>query len=250
MPGGATVKRWKQRIAAGMGAETIRMGTMVVVVALGVAVVALAIWIHRSTGATIVAVLLSLLAFVVLAVGKVLADRALIGISDGRRKEDSDRLMAILSRLTPGWWVLREPVLAGTVVETLVMGPRGVFVVEVFRWLTRDTGAAFHEKVADDLSTRCADVENLLVRLTNLPRLTVQPVFFCVEQEGVRVGDLVLDSPVQELRVVGKVAVVTSVNLEAFLRAATPHPGLRARPLDPADLPRLVRLVQTRSAGG
>lgn len=123
-------------------------------------------------------------------------------------------------------------------------------MVEVFRWLTRDTGTAFHEKVADDLSTRCADIENLLVRLTNLPGLTVQPVFFSVEQEGVRVGDVVLDSPVQELRVVGKVAVVTPVNLEAFLRATTPHPGLRSRPLDPADLPRLVRLVQARSAGG
>lgn len=59
-----------------------------------------------------------------------------------------------------------------------------------------------------------------------------------------------LDSPVQELRVVGKVAVVTSANLEAFLRTAAPHPSLRIRPLGPADLPRLVRLVQTRSSGG
>ncbi|MHB1343438.1 MAG: hypothetical protein ACYCX3_03695 [Thermoleophilia bacterium] len=231
-----------------LGDESVRLATMAVAVLGAVLVVAGAIWVVQRTGAIVIAVLLTVVLLPVLMLGKVLADRALVGTSGGRRAEDTGRLLGRLARLPDGWWVVSEPVLSGAVVETLVLGPRGIYAVEVFRWLTRDTGSAFHEKVATELSSRARDMESALGRLTNLRGLAVQPVFFCVEEEGVRVGDLLLHASVEDLRALGDVAVVTPVNLEAFLRAPTPHPGLRAAPLDPADIPRLVGLFQKGGA--
>ncbi|MHB0978752.1 MAG: hypothetical protein ACYC5Q_01525 [Thermoleophilia bacterium] len=233
-----------------VGDESVRLATMAAALLGGVLVVAGAIWLVRATGALVIAVVVAVVLLALLAVGKLLADHVLLGGSGGRRKEDTGRLVRSLSGLPDGWWVISEPVLSGAVVETLVVGPRGVFAVEVFRWLTRDTGSAFHQKVAADLASRAYEMESALGRLTNLPGMAVQPVFFCVEEEGVRVGDLFLHETVEDLRSVGGVAVVTPRNLQPFLRAATPYPGLRARPLDSADIPRLAGLFQKRGAGG
>lgn len=233
-----------------LGDESVRLATMAAALAGGVLVVAGAIWVSRRTGALAVPVLVTVVLLALLAAGKLLADRTLVGESRGRRAEDRGRLLGLLARLPEGWWVVAEPVLSGAVVETVVLGPRGIYAVEVFRWLTRDTGSAFHEKVANELASRARDMESALRRLTNLPGLAVQPVFFSVEEEGVRVGDLLLHESVEDLRTLADVAVVTPVNLESFLRASTPHPGLRAQPVDPADIPRLVSLFQKSGTGG
>lgn len=226
-----------------LGEESTRLATMAAAVLAAVLVVAGAIWAIQRTGAVAVILPITVVLVAALAAGKVLADRLLLAGGAGRRNEDSRRLLAELTRLPDGWWVVSEPVLSGAVVETLVLGPKGIFAVEVFRWLTRDTGSAYHQKVASDLASRARDMESALGRLTNLPGVAVQPVFFCVEEEGVRVGDLLLHDRVEDLRALGEVAVTTPRNLLALLRAGAPHPGLRARPLDPADLPRLVRLL-------
>lgn len=226
-----------------LGDESLRFATMAGALAAAVLVVAGAIWLAQA-GRLLVALIAAAALLGLLAVGKLMLDRMLLGGSGGRRGEDTRRLLGSLSTLPDGWWVVSEPVLSGVVVEVLVLGPRGIFAIEVFRWLTRDTGSAFHQKVALELSSRAQEMGSALARLTNLPGLAVQPVFFCVEEEGVRVGDLLLHETVDDLRALGDVAVVTPRNLSAFLRAATPHPGLRARPLDSSDLPRLVRLLQ------
>ena len=49
--------------------------------------------------------------------------------------------------------------LGGAAVEFLAVGPGGLYAVEVYRWLTRETGTAFPERMAADLTARCAEIE-------------------------------------------------------------------------------------------
>lgn len=233
-----------------VGAETLRLLTTGGALGLGVLAIFGGAALRRAVGTG--AVVLMLLAFGVLLVGgKLLLDRALLGPRTSRRAEDTAALAGLLESLPVGWYVFPDFFLAGTAVEFLVLGPGGLFAVEVYRWLTRDTGTAFPEKVAADLGGRTVELERALGRLTGaVDAFPVQPVFCVLEGEGLRVGDIVVHPSAPDLRHVRGVLLATPADLGALLRAGGPRNGVRTRALSPDVAARLARLLSGKRLGG
>ena len=77
--------------------------------------------------------------------------------------------------------------------------------------------------------------------------LAVQPVYVCLEVEGLRLGDLVLHPDVPDVRDVGGVLIAGPQNLLPLLRTGEPHFAVRTTRLDPDKVPRLARLLQERT---
>ncbi len=226
-----------------LGGETLRLLTTFGALVLAVLVVFLALAIRSRVGTG--AVISGLLVFGVLLVpGKLLLDRLLLGVGGTRRAEDSAVLARLLESLPEGWYVAPGLLVAGTVVEFLVAGPGGLYAVEVYRGLARDTGTGFHDRVAIDLAARASELELGLARMTGTTGIfLVQPVFCAVEAEGVRLGDLVVHPEAVDLREFRGVLIATPDNLGALLRAGGPRHGVRTRSLDSGVSARLMRLL-------
>jgi hypothetical protein len=232
-----------------LGRESVLLGTTVAAVFLGVVSVFIAIQVARSGHGVVLAVGIVLVLGGVIAAGKLLLDHVLVGGLKGRRAEDTQRLGVLLNGLPDTWWVFSEFFLGGSAVEFLAVGPGGAYTVEVYRWLARETGTAFSERVATDLAERCALLEAAISRLSGMgASLRVQPVYVCLEAEGLSLGDLVVHPSVPDLRYVGGVLIAGPQNLLALLRTGEPHFVVRTHSLDADKVPRLARLLQERTA--
>lgn len=231
-----------------LGRESVLLATTVAAVFLGVMSVFVAIQLTRAG----LSVVLAVGAVVVLgggiAAGKLMLDHILVGGTEGRRAEDTQRLAGLLAGLPDTWWVFGELFLGGIAVEFLAVGPGGAYAVEVYRWLTRETGTAFPERMAADLTARSAQLEAAIGRLSGMgDSLRVQPVYVCLEAEGLRLGDLVLHPSVEDIRDLGGVIIAGPQNLLPLLRTAGPHVAVHTNGLDADMVPRLARLLQERT---
>lgn len=229
-----------------VGDESVRLATTAGALVAGVAAVFVGIQGVRSgIGTALVVAVLVVLVAPALVVAKLLLDRRLVGASASRRTQDTRALGERLAGLPDTWWVFPDAFFADTGVEFLVIGPGGLFAVEVFRWLARDTGTAFHEKVASELATRAQELRIVLTRMTGSREgLPVQPVYVSMEAEGLRIGDLVIHSAATDLYVLRGVIVATLDNLLPLLRVGGAEPGVGTRPLDPEVVQRLGQLLE------
>ena len=231
-----------------LGRESVLLGTTVAAVFLGVVSIFVAIQLVRAGLAALPAVGLVVVLGVAITVGKLMLDHMLVGGSGSRRAEDTRRVGGLLSGLPDTWWVFSELFLGGSAVEFLALGPGGAYAVEVYRWLTRETGTAFPESMASDLTARSLDLETAIGRLSGLgDSLRVQPVYVCLEVEGLRLGDLVLHPSIPEMRDLGGVIITGPQNLLLLLRTGAPHVAVRTNNLDSATAPRLARFLQERT---
>lgn len=231
-----------------LGRESVMLATTVGAVFLVVAVVFVAIQATRAGFGAVAAVGVVVVLVVVIAAGKLMLDHVLVGGTSGRRAEDTERLGGLLAGLPDTWWVFSELFLAGSAVEFFAVGPGGAYAVEVYRWLTRETGTAFSERMAEDLTARSAQLEDAIGRLSGLgAALRVQPVYVCLEAEGLRLGDLVLHPSVPDIRALGGVLLAGPQNLLPLVRTGGSHLSVRTTSLDSDMVPRLARLLQERT---
>lgn len=231
-----------------LGRESIQLVTTVAAVFLGVLLVFVAIQVAKAGFDALLAAGIVVVLGGVIAAGKLLLDHLLVGSTEGRRAEDTCRLGELLAGLPDTWWVFTELFPGGSAVEFLAVGPGGAFAVEVYRWLTRETGTAFPERMAADLTARSAELEAAISRLSGLGgALRVQPVYVCLEAEGLRLGDLVLHPSVADIRDVGGVIFAGPQNLLPLLRTGAPHLAVRTNSFDSDKLPRLAKLLQERT---
>jgi hypothetical protein len=231
-----------------LGRESVLLATTVAAVALGVVSVFIAIQVARAGHGAVLAVGIVVVLGGAVAAGKLLLDHVLVGGFNGRRAEDTQGLSNLLSRLPDTWWVFSEFFLGGSAVEFLAVGPGGAYAVEVYRWLARETGTAFSERAAADLTERSVLLEGAISRLSGMgASLRVQPVYVCLEAEGLSLGDLVVHPSVPDLRYVGGVLIAGPQNLLPLLRTGEPHFVVRTNRLDADKVPRLARLLQERT---
>lgn len=236
-----------QRIGAALrgrlGPEGVRMVTMVG--AVGLVVAAMAISMEVSDSGTAVAVS-GVGAAILGGGGKVLLDRSLLGGKRDRREQDTQDLGARLQSLPRGWHVYPNPLVGGAVVEFLVIGPGGVFAVEVFRWLVRTEGTDHHEIVAEGLAGRAADIENKLGKFYGgSSKIGVQPVFFLPEAEGINIGDLVVQEEPGEVRQVKGVLLGGADTLLRVVKGGGSRRGVRTRALSQEEVRRLAGLMES-----
>lgn len=231
-----------------VGSETLRTLTTVAAVVLVVAALFVGIkFVSAGGSAVLVAAVLAVVTGGLVA-AKLLLDRGLGGGLVGRRAEDTEAIAGDLASLPDSWWVFRDFFFAGSGVEFLAVGPGGVFAVEVFRWLARDTGTSFYERVTSDLRGRAADLEAAIGRASGLQNtLSVQPVFVCLEGEGLRLGEIMLHPSAADLRHVCGVLIATRGDLLPLLRAGGPRDGVRARTLEPDMALRLGRFLKEKA---
>jgi len=228
--------------------ETVLLATTVAAVFLGVVAVYAGIRLSRSGVGILLSAGLVIVLGGVITAGKLIVDHALVGRADSRRTEDTQRLAGLLAGLPDSWWVFSALTLGDGEVEFLAVGPGGLYAVEVYRWLTRETGTAFPERMAADLTARCAELEVAVNRLSGMGgALAIQPVYVCLESEGLRLGDLVLHPLVTDVRDVGGVLIAGPQNLLPLLRTGAPHVASRTRRVDSDKVPRLARLLQERT---
>ncbi len=231
-----------------VGSETLRTLTTVAAVVLVVAALFAGIkFVSAGASAVLVAVVLVVVT-AGLVVGKLVLDRRLGAGPGGRRAEDTEAVAGDLASLPDSWWVFRDFFFGGSGVEFLAVGPGGAFAVEVFRWLARDTGTSFHERVTSDLRGRAADLEAAIGRASGLgSTLCVQPVFVCLEGEGLRLGEILLHPSAPDLRHVCGVLIATRGDLLPLLRAGGPRDGVRTRTLEPDMALRLGRFLKEKA---
>jgi hypothetical protein len=227
----------------------VRLATTAGALILGVLAVFLGMQSFRAGASPfVVMAVLVVIALPALVLGKLYLDRRLLGGAGTRRTQDTRALGDLLGTLPPGWWVYADFFLGGSGVEYLVVGPSGLYAVEVFRWLARDTGTAFHEKVASELNGRSVETAAALTRLTGSRQpLAVQPVYVATESEGVRVGDILLHPAAPDLYHLRGVIVATRENLLPLLRSGGPQYGVRTRPLEPELVDRLGRMLAQKA---
>lgn len=228
--------------------ESILLATTVAAVFLGVVSVFVSIQVVRAGFSAILAAGVVVMLGGAIAVGKLVLDHMLVGGTQGRRADDTRRLGEVLAGLPDTWWVFSELFLGGSAVEFLALGPGGVYAVEVYRWLARETGTAFPERMAADLTARSAQLEVAINRWSGMGgALRVQPVYVCLEAEGLRLGDLLLHPSVPDVRDVGGVLVAGPQNLLPLIRTGGPLLAGRTNNLDSDKVPRLARLLQERT---
>ena len=231
-----------------LGRESVTLATTVGAVFLAVLAVFVAIQATRSGFGVFAAAGVVVVLGGVIAAGKLMLDHVLVGGTGGRRAEDTRRLAGLLAGLPDAWWVFSELFLGGSAVEFLAVGPGGAYAVEVYRWLTRETGTAFSERMAEDLTARSADLEAAIGRLSGMgAALRVQPIYVCLEAEGLRLGDLVLHPSVPDVRALGGVLLAGPQNLLPLVRTGGSHLSVRTTSLDSDMVPRLARLLQERT---
>jgi len=231
-----------------LGRESVLLATTVAAVFLGVMSVFAAIQLARADFSVVLAVGAVVVLGGGIVAGKLMLDHILVGGTEGRRAEDTRRLAGLLASLPDTWWVFGELFLGGSAVEFLALGPGGAYAVEVYRWLTRETGTAFSERMAADLTARSSQLEAAIGRLSGMGgALRVQPVYVCLEAEGLRLGDLVLHPSVADIRDMGGVIIAGPQNLLPLLCTGGPGVAVRTNGLDTDMVPRLARLLQERT---
>lgn len=231
-----------------LGRESVLLATTVAAVVLGVLSVFVAIQLTRAGFGAVLAVGLVVVMGGAITAGKLMLDHILVGGTGGRRAQDTQRLGGLLAGLPDTWWVFSELFLGGSAVEFLVVGPAGAYSVEVYRWLTRETGTAFPDRMAADLTARSLELGAAIGRLSGMgDALRVQPVYVCLEAEGLRLGDLVLDPSVADIRDMGGVVIAGPQNLLRLLRMGGSHVAVHTDSLDADKVPRLARLLQERT---
>lgn len=224
-----------------LGPEGLRMATMAAAVLLAVIAVFVVLRLIQAGLSTVLAVFLLLVVFAGLVPAKLLADQYLLGRARGRRSEDTQALFGELRRLPDSWWLFPDFVLGGSGVEFLAVGPGGLFAIEVYRWLGRDTGTAFPEKMALDLAARAAEIAEAIGRLAGVRAPGIQPVYHSFDTEGLAVGELVVHPAAADLRHIRGVLLTTSQSLLPLLRTGGPQYGVRTRSLEAEQAARLAQ---------